>query len=1081
MKKLLTAAAVLLLTISLSACNNGTNDPPKNDSNEHIHVFDEWETVKKPSCQTDGQRVRYCSCGEKQDEVIPKTDHNEIITEGKKPTCTEDGISDKIICKQCDELIADHTAIPAKGHTEVIDKGVSPSCTAVGYTEGKHCSDCGVVLITPIELPVISHSYSDDYDASCNECGHIRDVSCKHNDIGINLSKEATCTENGLTEGKACKECGEILLAQSIIPAKGHTEAIDAGKSPTCTEEGLSDGKHCATCKVVLVEQNVLPATGHSFGDWQIVNDATMTEDGIKAKYCNCGAEETEVIPSLCSKGLKYQISEDGTSYTVVGIGDCADTNLRIPSIYNGLPVKTIGAKAFYEVETFTSLYISDGITIIEDYAFQCCRQLKSITLPETLEKLGVGVFYSCINLVDFPESFGKVTEIPDFSFYNCYQALEKVVIPYGITVLGKESFSACDELLEARIPTSVTTIDKNAFRQPFATTTIIYEGSEHQWQKVQKDSYWKSDNCSLEFAVFDLNDPSVGLEFYLQGSKYFVKSIGSCTDTYIIVPNEYEGLPVVGIYDNAFSGNKNIVAVVLNENTTDIHTTSFKNCTSLKYLYVMGETVDFYGSNIFTTCTSFKFNEYNNGLYIGTPDNPYKVLVAPKNTSITSFEIHPETTIISGYTFSGCNKLASVNIPDGVKILKRYTFYGTAITSLTLPDGLISIDDDALGYCNNLVYNEYGGGLYLGTSTNPYYALVKASNTSITSINIHTNTRIIAESAFYNCKSLTSVTIPDSVMYLGNYAFWYCQSLSSVTLGSSIKAIGTGTFDACTALTSITLPSSVESIGDNAFYGCTALASITIGNNVKSIGDYAFYNCTSLTSITIPASVKMLGSNAFYYCSGLKTAILNCEIIGDDAFGYCSLLKTLTIGNTVKNIGARAFESCEALTSVTIPDSVVKIGELTFWYCTALTSAKTGNGLTEIPFGMFDCCEKLRSVTIGSSVTTIGSDAFNDCSSLYTVQMGSSITHIGEYAFLNCTNLTSILIPESVVYIGKEAFNGCSRLTSIVFENTEGWYYTSYSSSTSGTSLSSSSLSSVSTAATYLKTTYNKYYWKRK
>ena len=58
-------------------------------------------------------------------------------------------------------------------------------------------------------------------------------------------AKEATCTETGLTEGKHCSVCNEVLVAQKVVDALGHTEVIDAAVAPTCTSTGRTEGKHC--------------------------------------------------------------------------------------------------------------------------------------------------------------------------------------------------------------------------------------------------------------------------------------------------------------------------------------------------------------------------------------------------------------------------------------------------------------------------------------------------------------------------------------------------------------------------------------------------------------------------------------------------------------------------------------------------------------------------------------------------------------------------------------------------------------------------------------------------------------------
>ena len=74
-----------------------------------------------------------------------------------------------------------------------------------------------------------------------------------------------TCTETGHTEGRHCERCGEIFAAAEEIPALGHKEVADAYVAPTCTKIGLTEGSHCDRCGEVFVEQERIPALGHDF------------------------------------------------------------------------------------------------------------------------------------------------------------------------------------------------------------------------------------------------------------------------------------------------------------------------------------------------------------------------------------------------------------------------------------------------------------------------------------------------------------------------------------------------------------------------------------------------------------------------------------------------------------------------------------------------------------------------------------------------------------------------------------------------------------------------------------------------
>lgn len=261
--------------------------------------------------------------------IIPATGHTEVTDEAAAPTCTENGLTEGKHCSVCDAVLVAQETIPANGHTEVIDMGLAATCTKDGLTEGKHCSVCNEVLVAQEVIPA-SHSYESTVtDPTCTEQGYTTHICSACGDSyvdtyvdatghteAIDKAVEPTCTKTGLTEGKHCSVCNEVLVAQNIVPANGHnyeaaitdptcteqgytthicsgcgdtyvdtyvdatghTEVTDEAVAPNCTETGLTEGKHCSVCNEVLVAQKTVPANGHNYEE--VVTDPTCTEQG---------------------------------------------------------------------------------------------------------------------------------------------------------------------------------------------------------------------------------------------------------------------------------------------------------------------------------------------------------------------------------------------------------------------------------------------------------------------------------------------------------------------------------------------------------------------------------------------------------------------------------------------------------------------------------------------------------------------------------------------------------------------------------------------------------------------------------
>ena len=124
-------------------------------------------------------------------------------------------------------------------------------------------------------------------------------IPCNHKETVTDDAVAATCTEAGLTEGKHCAKCGEVIAAQQTVPAIGHTEVIDEAIAATCTEDGLTAGVHCSVCNTTVIAQEVVPAS-HTYGEWEIISEGDCFTPGEQKRVCSvCSEEEVEKTIAL--------------------------------------------------------------------------------------------------------------------------------------------------------------------------------------------------------------------------------------------------------------------------------------------------------------------------------------------------------------------------------------------------------------------------------------------------------------------------------------------------------------------------------------------------------------------------------------------------------------------------------------------------------------------------------------------------------------------------------------------------------------------------------------------------------------
>ena len=371
---------------------------------------------------------------------------------------------------------------------------------------------------------------------------------------------------------------------------------------------------------------------------------------------------------------------DDANRATITGYSGNA-TALYIPDEIDGHEVVAIGDRAFQNRTDLRTVMIPDSVEKIEFEAFYNCINLKIVDLSSNLTTIGYDVFGNCksISKIEIPKSlkkfdgtWGRGTNLSYGAFGGCSN-LKTVNFEAGSAIVCAALFMGCDGIEEIELSDTITEIGDSAFKNCKNLDRItMNNGIEILESSAFEDCFSLTTinipNTVKAISNSTFQDCTSLTEVHLSS---ILKEIPASTFSgckKLTTINFPSTLTTIG--NSAFSGCESLPEAILPSGVEKIESNAFKNCKALKKAAVP-DTVSSIGSSAFYGCEA-----------------------------LTDITLGSKLKKIESQTFYGCIVLPSIVIPYNVTTIGDSAFVNcTKLTQITVPRNTTSIASNAFSY----------------------------------------------------------------------------------------------------------------------------------------------------------------------------------------------------------------------------------------------------------------------------------------------------------------------------------------------------------------------------------------------
>ena len=773
------------------------------------------------------------------------------------------------------------------------------SCVVSGYAQSNEGDGTSTSIDEPIKYTVLSNSGGFNNEGAAN----LFDSDCTTKWCSDFTNKQEGETTNGVYV--VFKTSRSILPTHYTLTTANDTQGNPGrnwkqwqlyGMNADSDDDVARESENWVPLdKKYNVDQDQLPAANYTSSDF------FLSEENVTA-YKYFKIELDEIVSGSTMQMADFLLCD---KYTFMSrLISFADTNVKDICVSNWdtngdgelskeevAAVTSLGEvfKNNNFITTFNELQHFTGLTNINDYAFNGCSSLTSITIPSSVTSIGKSAFDGCNSLSTVDVKNPSPVAITQNTFSN--RTNTTLYVPTGSRaaylaadywkefkeiVALEDIISFADEIVKT---ICVSNWDTNgdgelSYAEAAAVTSIEGIFQKKSITSFDELQYFKGLTC-ISYSAFEdcRNLTSVTIPnsvmsidlraFYLCSSltsvtiPNSVTSIGSNAFRFLsslrMVKSEIAKPFAVEAFDNA-----NAILVVPKGLRAD-----YKSVSGWGFAFIFEE-----GETIYTQkqtdeqglLYTLKMADNDSFYYsvTGHSDDLNTEIVIPADISGVP------VTVISANVFKDCSSLSFITIPNSVASIGSDAFSGcTGLTTITIPESVTAIGDGAFNGCRSLTmiiskistpfavnaFSNFDATLVVPKSSRSDYKKVSGWGFAFTFEEgeaVFELNQSDEQGLYYTLKA------DDNGVYYSVTDYYYNQLKSEIVIpadlgGCPVREVGANAFNGCTTLSSITIPNSVTSIERRAFQACVNLTTVILGSQLETIGYYAFYNCINL------------------------------------------------------------------------------------------------------------------------------------------------------------------------------------------------------------------------------------------